>query len=178
MIKATSPQMIRLSIFLRNCSLFLSGIIFLLSACWVSLAQAKTTSSTLTAGVGLDFGSFAVLPSCSNCTITISPTGVRTASAGIVLTSANPGSAGTYSYAATCNNGPPSGCQAYTTAITPTTVTISAGGVTMTVGNFTTQQSSSIPPNTLSVGATLTIPSSGSTAGTYTSGSFLITTTP
>lgn len=162
----------------RNCGLILSGVILVLSVSLADFAQARTTSSTLTAGASLDFGSFAVLPSCSNCTITISPTGVRTASAGVVLTSANPGSAGTYSYTATCNNGNPAGCQAYAEAVTPTSTTILAGGVTMTVGNFTTQQSSSIPPNTLSVGATLTIPSSGATAGTYTSTSFLITTTP
>lgn len=136
-----------------------------------TLAAPKSTAIAATNSV-IDFGSFSVLPSCVNCTITVSPTGVRTASAGIVLTSAKPGQAAGYSV--TCSNCPTS----YTAAITPSSASLPAGGVTTSVGSFTSQQSASGPPNTLSVGATLTIPSSGSAAGTYSGAAFTITTTP
>lgn len=139
------------------------------------LAKTKANSTVVTAtNAVIDFGSFSVLPSCANCFIIISPTGVRTASAGIVLTSANPGQAATYSVTATCLAG---ACDPYTVAVTPTAPTLPAGGVTMTVDTFTFQQSATLPPNTLAVGAKLTIPSSTS-AGSYTGAAFTITTTP
>lgn len=130
-----------------------------------------TTAIAATNSV-IDFGSFAVLASCSNCTVTISPTGARTASGGIVLTAANPGRAAAYSVTeGGCS------CKAYTAAFTPTSVPATAGGVQMTVGAFTTSQSATLPPNTLSVGATLTIASRGA-AGTYSPWTFTLTTTP
>lgn len=145
-------------------------------ALWPNAILAKTQSITLAATNSvIDFGSFSVLPSCTNCTITVSPAGVRTASAGIVLTSAKPGQAAAYTVTPTCNSGT---CTAYTAVVTPSSASLPAGGVTMTVGSFTLQQSATLPPNTLSVGATLTIPSSGSTAGTYSGAAFTITTTP
>lgn len=143
---------------------------------WPVAALAKTTAITITATNSvIGFGSFSVLPTCSNCTITVSPAGVRTASAGIVLTSAAPGQAAAYTVTPTCNAG---GCSAYTAVVTPSSASLPAGSVTMSVGSFTLLQSATLPPNTLSVGATLTIPSSGSAAGAYTGAAFTITTTP
>lgn len=145
-------------------------------ACLPNTVLAKMTSLAIaqtTDGV-IDFGSFAVLPSCANCTVTISPSGARTFSGGIVLTSANPGRAASFTTTPTCNGG---GCAGYTAAVTPNSASLPAGGVTMTVSAFTLQQSATLPPNTLTVGATLTIPSSAS-AGSYTGAAFLITTTP
>jgi hypothetical protein len=137
----------------------------------VSQAAGGPKTSIVVANGAIDFGSFAVLPACSNCTVTISPSGARTASGGIVLTSANPGRAATFTVTQT---GSASG---YAAAFTPTSVAQTNGGVVMTLGNFTTAQSPALPPNTLSVGATLTIASSG-TAGSYTGWSYTVTTTP
>ncbi|WP_232291626.1 DUF4402 domain-containing protein [Polaromonas sp. JS666] len=146
----------------------ISSVAFLPGA---GFAAPKTT--IISVNTVINFGSFSVLPSCANCTITISPLGARTASGGVVLTTSNPGSAATYSVTA-----PGSGVS-YTAVFTPTSATMAAGGVTMTVGSFTTLQNpSNGTPNTLSVGATLTIPNSGSTAGTYTGAAFTITTSP
>lgn len=137
-----------------------------------SVASAKTTGVTVVAtNAVVSFGSFAVLPSCANCSITISPSGVRTATPGIVLTSANPGQAGSYSVTLVCNG---QGCDPYSSAITPTSATLSAGGVTMTVDTFTLQPSGASPNFTMGVGARLTIPSSPS-AGTYTGAAFMLT---
>lgn len=138
------------------------------------LAKTRPNSTVVTAtNAVIDFGSFSVLPSCSNCFITISPTGVRTASAGIVLTSAQPGQAATYSVMATCQQG---ACDPYTVAATPSSASLTTG---MTVSAFTFQQSATLPPNTLSVGATLTILGSASAAaGSYPGAAFTITTTP
>ena len=139
---------------------------------WGPIASAKTQSVTVTAvNAVISFGSFAVLPSCANCSITISPSGVRTATAGIVLTSANPGQAASYSVVATCNG---SGCDPHTQAVTPTSAALPAGAVSMTVGTFTLLASGPLPIFTMGVGATLTIPSSPS-AGTYTGASFILT---
>ncbi|MEO8023126.1 DUF4402 domain-containing protein [Polaromonas sp.] len=147
----------------------------LLGACliaWGPVASAKTQSITVTAtNAVINFGSFAVLPSCANCSITISPSGARTATAGIVLTSANPGQAGSYSVVAQCNG---QGCDPYSSAMTPTSATLTAGGVTMTVDTFTLQPSGSLPNFTMGVGARLTIPSNPG-AGTYTGAAFMLT---
>jgi hypothetical protein len=140
-----------------------------LAACPVANAAPKSTIVVVNAAI--DFGSFAVLPACSNCSVTISPNGLRTASGAIVLTSANPGRAA--SFTVTQVGGSPG----YTAALTPTSVAQTNGGVVMTLGNFTTAQSPALPPNTLSVGATLTIASSG-TAGSYTGWTYTVTTTP
>lgn len=132
---------------------------------------APATAITATNSV-IDFGSFSVLPSCVNCSITVSPAGVRTASAGIVLTSAKPGRASTYSVSESgCS------CKAYTAAVTPASVAATMGGVQMTLDTFTFAQSGTLPPNVLSVGAKLTIASSAS-AGIYSGWSFTVTTTP
>jgi hypothetical protein len=88
-----------------------------------------------------------------------------------VLTSADPGRAASYSVAATCNG---QGCDPYTQAVTPTSATLPAGAVSMTVGTFTLLASGPLPNFTMGVGATLTIPSSPS-AGTYTGASFMLT---
>lgn len=152
-----------------------AGLLICSVGWWPVAVSSKTISTSIVATNSvIDFGSFSVLSSCANCSITISPAGVRTATAGIVLTSANPGRAATYSVTATCNAG---GCTAYTAVVTPSAATLPAGGVTMTVDTFTLQQSTTLPPNTLSVGAKLTIPSSG-TAGTYNGAAFTVTTTP
>jgi hypothetical protein len=138
--------------------------------CPIASAAPKTT--IVPANGAIDFGSFAVLPACSNCSVTISPTGVRTASGGIVLTSANPGRAATFSVTeGGCS------CKAYAAALTPTSVAQTKGGVVMTLGNFTTAQNATLPPNTLSVGATLTIAGRG-TAGSYAGWTYTVTTTP
>ena len=139
---------------------------------WGPVASAKTVGVTVTAtNAVISFGSFAVLPSCANCSITISPSGARTATAGILLTSANPGQAASYSVVATCNG---QGCDPYTAAVTPTSAALPAGAVSMTVGTFTLLPSGPLPNFTMGVGATLTIPSSPS-AGTYTGASFMLT---
>lgn len=127
------------------------------------------------ASPGLDFGSFVVLSSCSNCTITISNSGVRTASSGIVLISGASGSAG--AFAASGTNSCGSSCS-YTVTTPPASASITAGTVTMSVGSFTYRQTAATTPNTLYVGATLTIPSSGSTPRSYTSSTYTVTTNP
>ena len=152
-----------------------AGLLICSVAWWPIAVLAVTTSTAIvTTNSVINFGSFSVLPSCANCSITISPAGVRTATAGIVLTSAIPGRAAAYSVTATCTK---STCTAYTAAVSPTSASLPAGSVTMTVGTFTLQQSATLPPNTLRVGATLTIPGSG-TAGTYNGAAFTVTTTP
>ena len=140
---------------------------------WGPTASAKTVTFNITAtNAVISFGSFAVLPSCANCSITISPSGVRTATAGIVLTSANPGQAASYSMVATCNG---QGCDPYSApAITPASASLPAGAVTMTVDTFTFLASGALPNVTMGVGAKLTIPRSPS-AGTYTGAAFMLT---
>jgi hypothetical protein len=136
---------------------------------------ARTTSTTIPATPGvIDFGSFAVLPGCANCSVTISATGVRTASGAIVLTSASTGSVAKFSVTQTCSGG---GCTVYT-ASGVANASLPAGGVAMTLGSFTFAQGTVVAKvNTLSVGATLTIPRQGS-AGTFSGGAFTVTTTP
>ena len=138
-------------------------------------ASAAKSVSFSAASPSLNFGSFAVLNSCSSCTITISPSGVRTASSGIVLLGGAAGSAAAFSATGTGCNG---GCQYSVTTPPPASVAISAGAVTMTVGSYTYSPGPLVTPNILYVGATLTIPSSGATPGSYTSGSYTITTNP
>ena len=144
--------------------------------------RAATTAVTITPISGaINFGSFAVLATCSPCTITIGPTGNRSASAGIVLSSSGPGSAATFTVAqTTCPSGNPK-CTGYTVSAAAASA-LSAGGVNMTLGAFTFSPTTGPTgaagvSNTLSVGATLTIPSRG-TAGTFSGGGFTLTTTP
>lgn len=132
---------------------------------------AQASTAVAATAQKLDFGTFSVLPSCANCTITMSTAGVRTATGGVILSSTNPGKPGTFSV--TCNNGSCTWNGAV--SLSPT---IAAGGVTMTVGAFTTAKAGANTPSTLTVGATLTIPNSGSAAGTYTSTNYTVTTTP
>lgn len=132
-------------------------------------AQAAANVATPASTQSVDFGTFAVLPTCSNCSITMSAAGARTASAGVVLSSNNVGKPGKFTV--TCNNG--------SCAYTPTvagSATIAAGGVNMTVGTFTFSKSPTNTTSTLSVGAKLTILTSGSTAGTYSSTSYTLAT--
>lgn len=133
-------------------------------------AQAAADRPTVAPVQNLDFGTFVVLPSCVNCSITIDPNGTRTATPGIVLSSKNTGSAARFSVG--CNN--PS-CT-YTVTIS-TSVSMAAGGVTMTVGTFTNSKSPATTPSVLSVGGKLTIPAAGAAVGTYTSTSFTVTIT-
>lgn len=133
-------------------------------------ARAAPNSITVTKTQNLDFGSFAVLPSCSSCTITIASNGQRTASAGIALSSANLGKAALFNV--TCNN---TTC-AYTVSA-PAAVTMIAGSVNMTVGAYTPVRTPTSTPSTLSVGATLTIPNAGSAANTYAK-NFTVVTSP
>ena len=144
---------------------------------------ARTTKIVITATSGvINFGSFSVLASCSNCSITISPAGVRSVIGGIVLSNLASSSAATFSVAQTCNPGTPSGCEGYTPVLAATAA-LPAGGVSMTLGTFTSLQSGgtgnnvSAFTNILSVGATLTIPSQGA-AGTFGGGGFTVTTNP
>lgn len=144
------------------------------------LQSAVAADSTLIVSTirTLDFGSFAVLGSCSNCSITINPvTGTRTTSGGIILKAGgSPGAAQYNVDMRSCGKS----CSAYAATVSPASVTMSGGSSTWTVGSFTTAQSSTTThPNILYVGAKLTIPSgAGITAGTKTSASFTITTTP
>ena len=91
-----------------------------------------------------------------------------------MLSNVNPGSAATFSVTQVCNGG---GCTAYTTTAAATAA-LPAGGVSMTLATFTFSQGALVGTvNTLSVGATLTIPNQG-TAGTFSGGGFTVTTTP
>lgn len=131
---------------------------------------ANLTSVTATPQK-LDFGSFSVLPSCSNCSITIGTDGSRTATVGVVLTNTNTGKPGVFSVA--CNNG---SCP-WTPTVSGST-TIVAGGVTMTVNTFTKLKGSVNTPTTLTVGAKLTIPNASAARGTFSSGNYPVSTSP
>lgn len=146
----------------------------LLGISWIPNVSTAATSA-LTFVSDIDFGSFTVLGSCSNCTITIDPvTGARTASAGVVLDPTNAGTRGQYSVVMT--GGSPF---TFTAAVSPATVSIATAGGSMTVQTFTTSQTTVKQKEfILYVGATLRIPSVGVTAGTHTSGTYTVTTTP
>lgn len=132
-----------------------------------SAANIITVSKTQ----NLDFGAFVVLPSCINCTITVPLTGARTATAGIVLMdNINPGRPAQFNV--TCNNTP---CAF--SVLTPAGVTMSAGGVSMTVGGYVSTRTSTSTPSTITMGATLTIPSNGSLPNTYAK-NFTVQTSP
>ncbi|WP_151447124.1 DUF4402 domain-containing protein [Lacisediminimonas profundi] len=137
---------------------------------------STAATSALTFVRDIDFGTFTVLGSCMNCTITIAadPTGTRSASAGVILNPTNPGTSGQYDVLMT--GGAPF---TYTATVTPATVNMVTAGGTMTVQTFTTSQTTVVKKaNTLYVGATLRIPSVGVTAGTFTSGTYTVTTSP
>lgn len=126
---------------------------------------------TVTKTQNLDFGAFVVLPSCSNCTITVPLTGPRTASPGIVLMN-NINSGKVAQFNVTCNNTP---C-AFTVS-TPAGVTMSAGGVNLAVGSYVVTRTSTSTPSTISMGGTLTIPRNGSLPNTYAR-NFTVITSP
>jgi hypothetical protein len=133
--------------------------------------SAAPGTITVAKTVNLDFGPFVVLPSCSNCSITVPLTGPRTATAGIVLID-KLGSGALGQFSVTCNS---ASCSF--TVSTPAAVTMSAGGVNMTVGGYTVTRTSTTTPSTVSVGGTLTIPRSGSLPNTYTK-TFTLVTSP
>ena len=143
------------------------------------LAATNSTTIAVTSSV-INFGAFIVLAGCANCSITISPTGVRSVVGAILLSNVNVGSAATFSVTQNCQGGNPK-CTGYIPTAVATAI-LPAGGVNMTLSAFTFN-----PPagptgaiglvNTLSVGATLTIPSQGA-AGTFSGGGFTLTTTP
>lgn len=137
--------------------------------------SATAATPALTFVSNIDFGDFTVLGSCSNCTITINATtGARTASAGVILRSTNNGARGQYSVVLTGG-----GSTAYTVAVTPSTRTMSTAGGTMTVQTFTTYKTPVVSKrNIVYIGARLRIPSVGVTAGSYTSTTYTVTTTP
>lgn len=136
------------------------------------LAAQAAPSTTVTATTQkLDFGTFAVLPSCASCTVIMSATGVRSKTGGVILSNTNPGKPGAFTV--TCNNG---SCTWGASAAGATT--IPAGGVTMTVGSYTVAKAGANTPSTVTVGATLTIPNAGVARGTFGSGNFTVTTTP
>lgn len=144
---------------------------------------AATTAVTIAVTSGaINFGSFSVLAGCSNCSITVSPAGVRTVSGAIVLTSAGAGSPATFTVTQSACTGANPKCTGYTTAVA-SPVVFSAGGVNMSLGAFTFSQAAPLTGtnspvvNTLKVGATLTIPSRP-TAGTFSGWGFTLTTTP
>ncbi len=131
-------------------------------------ARAQGTIVTPVLLQTLDFGTFAVLPSCNYCVISISAAGVRSRTAGIViLSSKNRGRPAQFQV--TCNKG---SC-AYTPTISGAP-SINAGGVTMTLGSPTFSKSPTNTTSILSVGATLTIPNAGAAAGTRTSSPFTL----
>lgn len=133
-------------------------------------AHGAASTTAVTPVQTLDFGKFVVLPTCVNCTVTISSSGTpRTSSPGIVLVSANQGRPAVYNVACSGN------CN-YTATMTggPRIV----AGVTMNIAAMTYAKSPSTGAGTLTVGATLTIPGPGATVGQYVSTSFLITTSP
>ena len=143
------------------------------------LAATNSTTIAVTSSV-INFGAFIVLAGCANCSITISPTGVRSVAGAILLSNVNAGSAATFSVTQNCQGGNPK-CTGYTPTAVATAI-LPAGGVNMTLSAFTFN-----PPagptgaaglvNTLAVGATLTIPSQGA-AGTFNGGGFTLTTSP
>ncbi|MDB5933469.1 MAG: hypothetical protein JWQ01_813 [Massilia sp.] len=133
-------------------------------------ARAQVAVATPVLLQNLDFGTFAVLPSCNNCFIQISAAGARSYTPGIViLSSTNNGRPA--QFRVTCNKG---SC-AYTPTISGVS-TITAGGVTMTMGSPTFSKSPANTTSTLSVGARLTIPSAGAAVGTFTSTPFTLAT--
>jgi hypothetical protein len=148
--------------------IWLASVLALLLA--PQAARAAADKPTVAPVQNLDFGAFVVLPSCVNCSITMNPDGSRTATPGIILSSKSSGRPAQFSVG--CNN--PS-CT--NTVSVSTSVSMAAGGVTMTVGSFTTSKRPATTPSVLSVGGKLTIPQSGSAVGTYTSTSFMVTTT-
>lgn len=138
-------------------------------------AFAVTQSTAVVSGGVVNFGSFAVLPGCANCSITITAAGVRSVVGAVILSSANNGSPATFQVTQTCNGG---GCTTYS-ATAVATAALSGGGVAMTLGTFTFAQGTvAAKVNTLSVGATLTIPSKPTSAGTFSGGGFTVTTSP
>ena len=147
----------------------------------IPAASWAATAAIVAINPRINFGSFAVLPSCVNCTITVSPAGVRSFTGGVILTSGVAANAASYTVTISGAN---NNAQAVYTVVTPwvpASVNMVAGAKTMTVGAFTSAQSvvptKLSPSNTLTVGATLTIPSSIA-AGAYTSGAFTVTTSP
>lgn len=126
---------------------------------------------TVTKTQNLDFGAFVVLPSCSNCTITVPTVGARTASPGIVLMD-NLNSGKPALFNVTCNTTPCS-----FSVSTPAGVTMSAGGVNMTVGAYVVTRTATATPSTMTIGGMLTIPGSGSLPGSYLK-NFTVITTP
>lgn len=158
-----------------------SRVVALALACCGALQPGAVFANiqTVTIGSGvIDFGSFAVLPGCANCTVTIdATTGARNFTGAIVLTSANTGTKASLPVTVTCNNGG-GGCGTYVINGVTSNGPASAGGVTMTLGNFTFSQTAIVnKANTIFVGATLTITSRPS-AGTFNVGGFTVNTTP
>ena len=146
------------------------------------LAATTGTTIAVTSSV-INFGAFIVQSACSGCSITISPTGVRSVVGAILLSNTNNGSAATFSVTQGCNNsGQAPKCSGFTQSALATAV-LPAGNVNATLSAFTFSPAVPItgsPPSlvgSVSVGATLTFPSRG-TAGTFSGGSFTFTTTP
>lgn len=161
-----------------------AAFLFCLTALLPATSWAQQTPPLATIAAinpSINFGSFAVLPSCVNCTITVSPAGVRSSTGGVILTSGVAANAA--SYTVTIQNANNNGQAQYTvvTPWSPASVNMVAGAATMIVGAFTSAQSvvptKLSPTNILTVGATLTIPSSVA-AGAYTSSAFTVTTSP
>ena len=146
--------------------IYLGLILALLLAPQVAQGAANIATPAVTQT--LDFGTFAVLPSCAPCSITLDVNGGRTTSGGVVVTSKRLGRPAQFTV--TCNNG---SC-AYTPTFSGSPTF--AAGVTMTINTFTFAKSTANTTSTLSVGAKLTIPNSGAVAGNYTSTSFSIAT--
>ena len=140
------------------------------------VAFAAGTMSSFVKVRDLDFGSFVVLSSCSNCQVIIAPDGSRSTVGGVMLRSNNTGQSAQYTASMSqCGNN----CSYVPSA---TNATMSTPGGSMTVSNYSFSQtsfSSSGNPrtNTLSVGARLTIPSVNVTAGSY-SVNFTVNTNP
>ena len=167
---------------LKNTSLAALLVSFLVLQPGRVLAATTSTTIAVTNGV-INFGAFIVLTGCANCTISISPTGVRSVTGAILLSNINAGSPATFSVTQTCDqSGPAPKCNGFTQGAVATAV-LPAGGVNMTLSAFTFSPALPLtgsPPSitgAVSVGATLTIPSRG-TAGTFSGGGFTFTTTP
>ena len=177
---AQSSRRIKDVSFVGQSKKLVASFLFCLTALLPATSWAAT--ATLVAiNPSINFGSFAVLPSCVNCTITVSPAGVRSSTGGVILTSGVPANAASYTVTISGANNNNQAKYTVVTPWSPASVNMVAGAVTMTVGTFTSAQSvvptKLSPSNTLTVGATLTIPSSIA-AGAYTSGAFTVTTSP
>jgi spore coat protein U-like protein len=121
---------------------------------WAALpAFAANKTGVLTPTANLSFGRFVA---ASGGTIILSPAAARSKTGGVVLLPGGTVSAASFSLTET---GTGKSLQ-WTTITLPSTVTLSSGGSTMTLGNFTSNPATTfagLTQTVLTVGATLTV---------------------